>query len=71
MVTPNNFSFSLLDTVLLLTDLPDENLNQGQRGTIVHIFDNNTFEVEFCDPDGNTINCLALPSNIISNAYEL
>lgn len=67
-------SFSYYSRSCLQLDLPtapDENLNQGQRGTIVHIFDNNTFEVEFFDPDGNTINCLALPSNIISNAYEL
>lgn len=47
-------SFSLFDVVALIEDKPDRKLIKGQVGTIVEQLDNNTFEVEFCDNEGNT-----------------
>ena len=44
----------LLDTVALLENLADSNLQKGQVGTIVEIYDNDVFEIEFCDTKGQT-----------------
>ncbi len=50
-----NKKFKLLDVVALLKDLPVANLLSGQVGTIVEIYDNENFEVEFCNKKGETI----------------
>ncbi len=42
----------LLDTVNLLEDLPQRNLQRGEVGTVVEILAPDVFEVEFCDDDG-------------------
>ncbi|HEX6860950.1 MAG TPA: DUF4926 domain-containing protein [Caulobacteraceae bacterium] len=44
----------LLDVVALLVDHPELSLSSGQVGTIVHVHDDETFEVEFSDDDGVT-----------------
>jgi hypothetical protein len=46
-----------LDVVALTDSLPDQGLDAGAVGTIVHIFHkpNIAYEVEFIDDDGATI----------------
>lgn len=44
----------LLDVVALTKDLPAQSLYKGQVGTIVEIYDPETFEVEFVDLQGKT-----------------
>jgi hypothetical protein len=46
-----------LDVVALTTDVPQEGLEAGAIGTVVHIFDepNTAYEVEFVGTDGKTI----------------
>jgi hypothetical protein len=46
-----------LDVVTLLTDLPQEGLEAGAVGTVVHVFHrpDTAYEVEFVDDDGTTI----------------
>ena len=44
----------LLDVVALLGDRPEVQLSSGQVGTIVHVYDDENFEVEFADDDGVT-----------------
>ncbi|MBN8560617.1 MAG: DUF4926 domain-containing protein [Leptolyngbya sp. UWPOB_LEPTO1] len=44
----------LLDVVALTKDLPEQSLYKGQVGTIVEIYDPETFEVEFVDLQGKT-----------------
>lgn len=39
----------LLDVIALMEDIPKENLQRGQVGTIVEILAENVFEVEFVD----------------------
>ena len=51
---------NLLDTVALLEDLPQRNLNRGEVGTIVELLAPNVYEVEFCDDEGQTYAELAL-----------
>jgi uncharacterized protein DUF4926 len=50
-----------LDIVSLTHDIPEENLNQGKTGTVVHCHrGGRAFEVEFTDSDGMTITVLTL-----------
>lgn len=51
----------VLDTVALLTDIPEKNLSKGQVGTVVEKLDDSTFEIEFSNIKGETI--LTIPLN--------
>lgn len=55
-------SFSLLDVVVLIEDMPSMGLKAGMKGVVVHIFSIPivAYEVEFCDNQGQTITTLAL-----------
>lgn len=50
----------LLDTVALLEDLPQRNLERGEVGTVVELLAPDVYEVEFCDDEGRTYAELAL-----------
>lgn len=51
----------LFDVIALKVDLPEQNLWQGQVGTIVEVLSNGTaFEVEFSDKQGRTYKSLGL-----------
>jgi Domain of unknown function (DUF4926) len=45
----------LFDVVELLVNLPEYNLKLGEQGTIVEEYNDGYYEVEFSDPDGQTI----------------
>ncbi|MBF0235485.1 MAG: DUF4926 domain-containing protein [Desulfamplus sp.] len=50
-----------LDTVVLLKDIDEHNLTQGDIGAVVHCYDGNkAFEVEFVTAGGDTIAVLTL-----------
>ena len=53
-------NISLLDTVALSEDLPQRNLKRGEVGTVVEILAPDTYEVEFCDEEGQTYAMFAL-----------
>ena len=45
----------LFDSIVLLEDLPDENLHRGNVGAVVEVYNGGeAFEVEFVAPDGFT-----------------
>ncbi|MEM8602956.1 MAG: DUF4926 domain-containing protein [Cyanobacteria bacterium P01_H01_bin.121] len=44
----------LLEIVALVEDLPELNLYRGQVGTIVEVYADHLFEVEFVDGNGRT-----------------
>jgi hypothetical protein len=44
----------LLDTVALLTDVPELGLSSGEVGAVVEVLSEDAFEVEFCDGSGST-----------------
>lgn len=54
----------LLDTVALLEDLPQRNLERGEVGTVVEFLAPDVYEVEFCDDEGRTYAELALRSTL-------
>jgi hypothetical protein len=53
----------LLDTVVLLEDLPGRNLERGEVGTVVELLASDVYGVEFCDEEGQTYAELALRGN--------
>lgn len=59
----NNIKIKLFDVVALVENLSKRGLIIGQVGTVVDILDDGVFEVEFCDNDGKTYDCLALRKN--------
>ena len=44
----------LLDAVALSADIPDRSLLRGQVGTVVEIYPDGQYEVEFSDEEGRT-----------------
>ena len=44
----------LLDTVALVSDLPELGLAAGEVGAVVEVLAPDAFEVEFCDESGYT-----------------
>jgi len=55
-----NQKIKLLDVVALLKAMPDQNLKIGQVGTIVEVYGDDDFEVEFVDKQGRTVAMLPL-----------
>jgi hypothetical protein len=59
--------FSLLDTVVLVHDLPQHGLRAGDVGAVVEVYENGTLEVEFVRPSGGTQALVTLtPSDVRS-----
>jgi hypothetical protein len=50
----------LLDIIALTEDLPQNNLQRGQVGTIVEILAPNIYEIDFSDNNGQTYALLPL-----------
>jgi Domain of unknown function (DUF4926) len=53
--------YSLLDVVVLLTDLPAQGLVRGQVGTIVEHLNDSTLLVEFSDDRGRAYAIMQCP----------
>lgn len=52
------------DRIVLLKNIPDEGLQAGDVGTVVHIYrQGEAFEVEFMTLDGNTVTVVTLLSS--------
>jgi hypothetical protein len=46
--------FKMLDTVVLVRDLPEHGLKQGDLGAVVHVYEPDAIEVEFVNAAGKT-----------------
>lgn len=57
---PVTEQIKLLDTVALLTDLPQASLRRGHVGTVVEALAPGVWEVEFSDDDGQSFACLSV-----------
>jgi hypothetical protein len=61
----------LLDVVALVEDLPQQQLQRGQVGTIVEILAPGVYEVEFSDDAGKTYALAALRAEqLLALHYE-
>ena len=65
-------AIKLLDIVALTEDIPEQDLWQGQVGTVVDILaDGTAYEVEFSDRNGRTYASLGLrPDQLMVLHYE-
>jgi hypothetical protein len=50
-----------LDTVVLMTDLPEHGLKAGDLGTVVLVHKHSGYEVEFMTLAGETVAVVSLP----------
>ncbi|MFN0213075.1 MAG: DUF4926 domain-containing protein [Saprospiraceae bacterium] len=67
-----NQEIKLLDVVALLKAMPAQKLKAGQVGTVVEVFGDNDFEVEFVDKQGRTIAMLPLKkADLLVLQYEM
>jgi len=48
------------DLIELTVDIPERHLYAGMQGAIVHCHADHAYEIEFTNPAGETIECLAL-----------
>lgn len=65
------YKIQLLDTIALLLAMPEYSLKAGQVGTVVEVFGEDDFEVEFVDKKGHTIALLPLKSkDVLVLHYE-
>jgi len=53
-------NYSILDTVVLNRDLPEQGLKRGDLGAIVELYEPDGFEVEFALASGRTVALLTL-----------
>ena len=61
---------SELETVVLVNDLPEENLKAGDVGTVVSVYNNGeAYDVEFVATDGNTIALKTLKHEMIRSTF--
>lgn len=51
-----------LDTVALLSSIPEKRLSKGAIGTVVYVYSNHFYEIEFADLKGETYALLTLPA---------
>ena len=58
----SNEQIKELDVVALLTAFLEERLRKGAIGTVVHVYNNNFYEVKFADMKGQTYAILTLPA---------
>ncbi|GAB4010600.1 DUF4926 domain-containing protein [Spirosoma migulaei] len=61
---------NLLDVVVLAADLPAEKLKKGSLGTIVEVFTNGNFLVEFADINGVTYAMPVLTAAQLIKVYQ-
>jgi hypothetical protein len=55
-----------LDPVVLVRDIPDRHLDEGDVGTVVHVYgDAKTYEVVFLTAEGRTVAVLTLPADAL------
>ncbi|MFQ3648506.1 MAG: DUF4926 domain-containing protein [Anaerolineae bacterium] len=53
----------MLDVVALLDSLPEHGLERGMSGTVVEVFEDSFYEVEFSDERGRTFALVVLASD--------
>ncbi|MEX8510311.1 MAG: DUF4926 domain-containing protein [Leptothrix ochracea] len=63
--------FELLDVVRASADIPEFSVKAGDVGTIVEVYDDGEYEVEFCNDKGETMASIAMPESQMKPAHTL
>lgn len=59
----------ILDAVAVTEDLPEHGLRRGEVGTVVDVWKDGAFEVEFSDESGEAYNFVALSAEKLMPLY--
>lgn len=63
-------SLQFLDPVVALVNMPEANVRKGSLGTIVEVFPDGTFLVEFADTNGVMYALPVLPADALMKVYQ-
>lgn len=59
----------ILDPVAVIADLPDHGLRRGEVGTVVEVWKDGAYEVEFSDETGQAYAFIALTADKLMPLY--
>lgn len=59
-------NYKLFDVIKTTVDFPDQKIKTGEIGTIVDVYEDGEFEVEFLNENGETIAMFAVTSDQIA-----
>ena len=59
----------ILDPVAVVTDIPDHGLRRGEVGTVVEVWKDGAYEVEFSDETGQAYAFIALTADKLMPLY--
>jgi hypothetical protein len=62
--------YAMLDTVVLLRDIPDRGLRAGDLGAVVELFPPDSLEVEFVDASGRTTALVVLRTSEVRSIAD-
>jgi hypothetical protein len=62
--------FALLETVVLVRDLPERGLRAGDLGAVVEVYEPDGIEVEFVRPSGETRALLTLRTTDVRSVAD-
>ncbi len=64
-------TFELLGVVCATTDFPVFGIKVGDVGTVVEVYDDGEYEVEFCSEKGETLAVFAMSEKQLRPAHTL
>ena len=62
--------YKVLDTIVLMTDLPEYKLRKGDLGAVVHVYEPDGLEVEFVTASGRTEALVTLKVNNVRSVFD-
>ncbi len=62
--------YKVLDTIVLMTELPEYKLRKGDLGAVVHVYEPDGLEVEFVTASGRTEALVTLKINNVRSVFD-
>lgn len=62
--------YKVLDTIVLMTELPEYKLRKGDLGAVVHVYEPDGLEVEFVTASGRTEALVTLKVNNVRSVFD-
>ena len=62
--------YKVLDTIVLMTELPKYKLRKGDLGAVVHVYEPDGLEVEFVTASGRTEALVTVKVNNVRSVFD-
>ena len=62
--------YKVLDTIVLMTELPEYKLRKGDLGAVIHVYEPDGSEVEFVTASGRTEALVTLKANNVRLVFD-